>query len=223
MRGKIILLVEDNNRINEDNRRLLENQDFIVLVAKSLSAARELLVERKPDAIVLDVGMPDGSGLYFLRELRETSKTPVLLLTESGKDKDIELGFKSGCNDYLPKPYSFGVLLARLRNLLKSAEQIPEKVEKGSLTLKTAPMTAYLNGVDLMLSQKEFSLLLLFIQNENHMMSREYLYEQVWGRPMNGDNQALKKVVSRLRSKLINSGFSISADYGEGYHFKQDK
>jgi len=221
MTGKRILLVEDNERVNAFNRRLLENQGFAVLTAATLLCARETLAKRSPDAIVLDIGMPDGSGLDFLRELRQRSKIPVLLLTGNGKDSDIELGFAIGCNDYLPKPYSFGVLLARLRSLLQSAEQVPETITKGPLVLKPASMAALKNGEDLLLTQKDFALLLLFIQHEDKILRAEYLYEQVWGQRMNQDSSAVKKAVSRLRGKLAGSGFSIQAEYGEGYCFER--
>ena len=221
MNRKIILLIEDNERVNEFNRRLLEKQGFTVLIAPTLLSAREMLSQCCPNAIVLDIGMPDGSGLDFLRELRRTSKIPVLLLTGNGQDKDIELGFSLGCNDYLPKPYSFGVLLARLRNLLQSAQQVPETIVKGLLSLKTASMTANNKGEDMLLAQKEFAILLLFSQHEGETLSAEYLYEQAWGQRMNEDNNAIKKVVSRLRGKLTGSGFSINTEYGEGYRFEQ--
>jgi len=221
MKETIIVLVEDNERVNEFNRRLLEKQGFTVLIAKTLLTAREMLSQCCPNAIVLDIGMPDGSGLDFLRELRRTSKIPVLLLTGNGQDKDIELGFSLGCNDYLPKPYSFGVLLARLRNLLQSAQQVPETIVKGLLSLKTASMTANNKGEDMLLAQKEFAILLLFSQHEGETLSAEYLYEQAWGQRMNEDNNAIKKVVSRLRGKLTGSGFSINTEYGEGYRFEQ--
>ena len=223
MSGKTILLIEDNERVNDFNRRLLEKQGFTVHIALTLSAARDVFSQCRPDALVLDIGMPDGSGLDFLRELRLTSKIPVLLLTGNGQDKDIELGFALGCNDYLPKPYSFGVLLARLSNLLQSAQQVPETIVRGLLTLKTTSMTAYNGGEDMLLAQKEFAVLLLFTQHEGKTMSTEYLYEQAWGQPMNEDNKAVKRTVSRLRGKLVGSGFSISNEYGEGYRFARDE
>ena len=221
MNGSTILLIEDNERVNEFNRRLLERQGFTVLIAQTLLSARERLSQCCPNVLVLDIGMPDGSGLDFLRELRQTSKIPVLLLTGNGQDKDIELGFSLGCNDYLPKPYSFGVLLARLRSLLQSAQQVPETIVKGLLTLKPASMMAYNGGEDMLLAQKEFSILLLFTQHEGKTLRTQYLYEQAWGQSMNEDKNAVKKAVSRLRGKLVGSGFSISNEYGEGYRFEQ--
>ena len=220
MLGKKILLVEDNERVNEFNKRLLTKQGFLVTVTATLAEARASFAQNRPEIIILDIGMPDGSGLDFLRELRQTCLMPVLLLTGNGKNQDIELGFQNGCSDYLTKPYSFGVLLARINNLLRSAERLPEQITKGLLVLKTVPMTAYLNDRDLGLSQKEFSLLMLFIQNQDHALSATQLYEQIWGQPMAGDDNAVKVMVSRLRTKLGESGYTITTRRGEGYCFE---
>ena len=219
MGRKLILLVEDNGQVQNFNARLLAGQGFDVEAAMTLAAARSCTARCRPDAIVLDIGMPDGNGLDFLRELRKVSKTPVLLLTGYGKNEDVIAGFESGCSDYLTKPYTFGILMARLNNLLQGAEQVPETVTKGPLKMLMIPMTALLDDKDLLLSQKDFSLLLFFIQREGRIMSPEYLYEKVWGKAMIGDNQAVKTAVSRLRSKLTDSGYSISYQRGEGYFF----
>jgi len=186
-----------------------------------ITEAAMFIGERMPDAVVLDIGMPDGSGLDFLREFRKTSKVPVLLLTGYGEDTDIIKGYDNGCNDYLPKPYTFGVLLVRLKSLLQSAEQIPERIKRGALYLDVQSGQAFANGKDLLLTQKEFFLLLLFIQNEDTIMNAEYLYEKVWGQPMNKDMQAIKKAAHRLRSSLEDSGYTIAVTRAKGYTFEK--
>jgi len=238
MNGKAILLVEDSIKILDFNRRLLEGRGFVVYTAATISDAVETIRTNPPDAIVLDIGMPDGSGMDLLKELREgkikhadngkrpelafqISKIPVLLLTDKGDNEDIVVGFESGCDDYLPKPYTFEVLLVRLQHLLQSAEQMPDAVTRGSLTLRYTQREAYLNGVDLMLTPKDFALLQFFVQNENRLMSAKHLYEAIWGQPMVGDSRAVENAVSRLRRKLKNSGYSISAEYGNGYRFER--
>ena len=220
MIGKMILLVEDSKKIQNFNKRLLEGRGFTVCTAVTLAEARESLEKQTPNVIVLDIGMPDGSGLNFLRELRQTSKIPVLLLTGYGEEKDIVAGFQTGCDDYLPKPYTFEVLYVRLSRLLQAAEQIPETVSRGSLVLKLASREAYVNGVDLLLTPKDFALLQFLIQNENRLTSAKQLYETVWGRPMASDSQALGKAVSRLRQKMRGCGYTITAEYGTGYCFE---
>jgi len=223
LNGKNILLVEDSKQVQDFNKRLLEGRGFAVRIAITLAQAKASVKRNMPDAIILDIGMPDGSGLDFLRELRQTSKVPVLLLTGYNKDDDIVTGFESGCNDYLPKPYTFGVLLVRLQRLLQSAEQMPETIVKGRLTLKITPMIALLDGKDILLTQKEFALLTLFAQNEDKTMSAEYLYEKVWGQDMMAEERAIRQQISNLREKIEESGYSIANVRGAGYRFEREQ
>ena len=219
MRDRLILLVEDNEKVQDYNKQMLETKGFNINTAVTLARAWESIKKEPPDAVVLDIGMPDGSGLDFLRELRKTSQVPALLLTGYGKDEDIISGFDSGCNDYLVKPYAFGVLLVRLNNLLKNAERIQETITKGALSIDTVARRAYVSGADINLQIKQFALLLTLVQSESEILSTPYLYETVWGQPMNRDSQALRRVVSEVRSKIAGCGYSIISERGEGYRF----
>ena len=219
MNGKTILLAEDNKKVQGFNKRLLAGEGFAVQTAMTLADARGILKQQAIDAMILDIGMPDGNGLDFLRELRQTSRIPVLMLTGYGETSDVIKGFESGCDDYLRKPYTFEELLARIKRLLYRVELVPETVTRGRLTLKPAPMIALLDGEDILLTQKEFSLLMLFAQNEGKTMSAGYIYEQVWGREMMGDDRALQQRISSLREKIEESGYVIAAVRGEGYRF----
>ena len=220
-KNKLILLVEDSEDVQDLNKSMLEDEGFDVDTVMTLAEARAFIERRIPDAIVLDIGMPDGNGLDFLREFREVSKIPVLLLTGFGEDTDVIKGYESGCNDYLPKPYTFGVLLARLKSLLQSAERVPEHIKRGALSLDVQSGQAFVNDKDLLLTQKEFFLLLLFIQHEELTMNAEYLYNKVWGQPMNKDTQAIKKAIYRLRSNLEGSGYTITSTRRKGYTFEK--
>jgi len=220
--SKTILLVEDNADVQDFNQFLLEKQGFAVDTANTLAAARGIVAWRMPDAIVLDIGLPDGSGLSFLKELRKTSKVPVLVLTGYGKDGDVVRGFKSGCDDYLSKPYTFEVLLARLEHMLQSAEQVPKWMIYGSLKLDVICGKAFLHGADLLLAHKEFALLLTLAQNVGQTLGAGYLYEKVWGQQMNGNTSALKNMVYRLRKKIKGSGYDILAERGQGYVFETE-
>jgi DNA-binding response OmpR family regulator len=217
----IILLVEDNEQILYGNDRMLKRRGYDTMMALTLREARECMIKIAPDVIVLDIMMPDGSGLDFMRELRRESNIPVLLLTGLTTPEDIVRGLTEGGDDYLTKPYDFNVLLARLEALLRRSGRITEVVQKGPLKLDVLAGLAFINGGDLLLAQKEFSLLLLFVQNEGEIMSAEYLYEKIWKTPFINATQAIKSAVSRLRSKLIDSGYTISAIRGEGYVFRR--
>ena len=137
MTQKRILLVEDNEEIMYGNARMFEMEGYEPDVALTLAEARGLIGERKPDAIVLDIMLPDGSGLDFMKELRksENAGIPVILLTGLSTKADILRGLKSGGDDYLTKPYDFDELLVRLEALLRRAARVPETITQGALTL----------------------------------------------------------------------------------------
>ena len=216
-----LLLVEDNINVQSNNKKILERRGYALRQAMTLAEARGIIAEETPRAIVLDIMLPDGSGLDFLQELRRSMAIPVLLLTALGTPKDIITGLEAGGDDYLPKPYDLDVFLAKVAALLRRSAIIPATIRAGSLTLDTASLTAYLNDKDLLLPQKEFALLQLFIQNEGKTMSAEYIYEKVWGQNMAGDENAIKVALSRLRTKLKGSEFAVIAVRSEGYCFER--
>lgn len=217
-----LLLIEDNHRIQLANKDMLELLDYEVSLAMNLAEARACLLVKTPDVVVLDIMLPDGSGLDFLRELHQNSNVPVLMLTALGTTEDTVRGLSLGADDYLAKPYAYPVLAARVEALLRRAEQIPEKLTRGRLSLDVASSVATLDETDLLLTQKEFALLLIFTQNEERFISAEYLYEKAWKQPMVGNSQALKKTVFNLRKKIENSGWRIEWSRGEGYCFEQE-
>ena len=219
---KRILLVEDNEQIMQGNERMLKRRGYEVITALTLAQARIAICAQMPDLFVLDIMLPDGSGLDFMAELRKYSQTPILLLTGLTTPEDIVRGLTAGGDDYLAKPYDFGVLLARVEALLRRAQQVPEYIHKGRLRLDVTADVATLDGDDLLLSQKEFSLLLIFLQNEERFISAEYLYEKVWKQPMTVDSNALRSTLKRLRVKLEGSGYRITLSRGEGYQFEKE-
>lgn len=219
---KRILLVEDNEQIMQGNERMLKRRGYEVITALTLSEARIAIQAQMPDLFVLDIMLPDGSGLDFMAELRKYSQTPILLLTGLTTSEDIVRGLSQGGDDYLAKPYDFGVLLARVEALLRRAENIPEKLVRGRLALDVTANVATLDGVDLLLSQKEFALLLIFVQNEERFISAEYLYEKVWKQAMAGNSNTLKTTINRLREKIKSSDYRIAWSRGEGYCFERE-
>lgn len=219
---KRILLVEDNEQIMYGNERMLKRRGYEVVTALTLTEARSAIQAQMPDLFVLDIMLPDGSGLDFMVELRKYSQVPVLLLTGLTTPEDIVRGLTAGGDDYLPKPYDFGVLLARVEALLRRAEQVPECIHKGRICLDITADVATLDGVDLLLSQKEFALLIIFVQNEERFISAEYLYEKVWKQPMVGNSNTLKTTINRLRDKIKSSGYRIAWSRGEGYCFERE-
>lgn len=213
-----VLLVEDNKQIAEGNKFFLAREGYEVLIAGTLLEARILLEKHTPHVLVLDILLPDGSGLDFLKELRLHSDIPVLLLTSLATSEDMVRGLAQGGDDYLPKPYDMQVFLARVAALLRRAKTMPEKLQKGPLQLDLLAQAAYLYGEDLLLSPKQFTLLLLLLRHEGEILSSQYLYETVWKQPMGKDQNALYKQLSRIKQKLLpGCGVSLNVWRGEGY------
>lgn len=221
--NKLILCVEDNEAVQSFNKQLLEASGYRVVTAATLAAARSAIEYEAPALIILDIHMPDGNGLDFLLELRKSSSVPVIVLSGDGKDQDMVTGFDSGCDDYVPKPYAFPVLLARIESLLRRASRVPNIIVKGSLRLDVLAGQAFIGDTDMMLAQKEFSLLLLFALNEGLTLNTDFLYERVWGQPMMNDSGALRNALSRFRKKLTGCEYEIIRQGNDGYTFKREK
>lgn len=217
-----ILLVEDNPDIIKINRTALDMSGYRVLVAGTLEQGRGLLEQEHPDLIILDILLPDGSGLSFCEEVRKTSGMPILFLSALGENRDIVNGLLRGGDDYLPKPYDLDVLLARVEALLRRTGNGAETiVTRGALTMDTVSQCVMVNGIDILLTPKEFAILLYLVQNEGHEVQTELLYKAAWRRPMANDTRAVKTAVSRLRKKIEPAGFQINFVRGAGYRFEK--
>jgi len=219
MEQKTILLIEDESDVLLSNKEFLELRGYGVLTAKTLASAEGVLKNHAPDLILLDINLPDGSGLDFITRLRESElcNTPVIFLTCRTDSADIIEGLTRGGRDYMTKPYDFGVLAARVEAQLRAAE-MPEVVKRGPLTLHVFSQQAYLAGENMQLAKKEFALLLLFVRHEGKTLAKEYIYEKAWGQPLLEDDSALYMQVSRLKKKLEqNEAFELYASRNEGY------
>ena len=214
-----ILFVDDEVEIRESSAYLLRRAGYEVYAAEGTEASRAVLSRVRPDLIVLDIMLEDGDGRDFCREIQQTLDVPILFVSALDKDADIVAGLHTVGDDYLPKPFKFDVLEARVEALLRRASRVPETIVKGPLKLDIASSRAFLDGTDMMLTRKEFALLLLFIQHEDRTMSAEYLFEKLWKLSTNDDARTVKYHISNLRKKLSGSGYSISATRGEGYCF----
>ena len=220
-----LLLVEDNADIQDVNKFFLERRGYKVRIAMNLAEARQSMMEATPDLIVLDIMLSDGSGLDFLKELREENGSiagrniPVLLLTALSETSDEIKGMQYGGDDYITKPYENDLLLARIQALLRRAERVPEIITKGSLKLETFSHQAIMNGENLGLTRKEFDLVFLLAQNEDRLLTTETLYEKVWGQPMIEDTNAIRTIASRVRNKIEQSGYTVEVVRNKGYIF----
>jgi len=231
-----ILLVEDEKDIQEINKYMLSERGYNVSLAMNLAEARQGITKFAPDLIVLDIMLPDGSGLDLMEELREHGNSiPILLLTALSTPKDKVEGLRRGGNDYLAKPYDYDEFVMRIEVILRSKQQEDERVRLaveaahtaqeiltfGGLTLNSIARNAFVNDKLLELSQKQVGLLLLLARHINENLTYDYLYETIWGQPLAGSGQALRSAISEIRNQLAGSGYSISSERGVGYRFEQ--
>ena len=230
---KSVLLVEDNIQLNEINRRLLQSAGYRVLTARSLGEARAHLRAGPPDAIILDILLPDGNGVDFCREIRETVASPILFLTSvNGYEQTLE-GLAAGGDDYLDKPTDNHVLLAKVASffrrddIAKRIRNADDKVRCGALLLDIVAQRAFWAEKELSLSPKEFALLLILVRHEGQFLSKEYLYEAVWQQPVNDDARAVWTHISILKKKLAlnaegtEGGLDIDSERSRGYRLRR--
>ena len=218
-----ILLVADNPHIMKINARLLSLRGYEVLQAATVAQAREQLSWHPVDLIVLDILLPDGSGLELCRELKARQPIPILFLTALGENQDVGDGLRAGGDDYLAKPYDLEVLVARVEARLRAAAQIHRYVCYGCLKLDTLSMTGYADETDLQLTQKEFSAMLVLARSAERKVSQQELMDAVWGQSDQKGSRALWTLISRLRKKLNTeeTRLEISSLRGGGYLLEQ--
>ena len=204
---KLILMVEDNPSVLRLNQKVLETNGFLVKVASTLADAETILETDTVNLILLDILMPDGSGLDFCKTIREYTGAPILMLSSLRTSQDVISGLLTGGDDYMTKPYKVDELVARIISLLRREElsgrdnrQVIVTCE--SLKLDTLSLRAYLGGNDLQLTPKEFALLLYMVQNKDRIVSVEQIYQNVWNLPSNRDTRLLWTHFSKIRNKL---------------------
>jgi len=219
----VILLVEDDHEIMKVNEEMFKREGYRVACALTLADARRFMSESYPEVVVIDIKLPDGSGLDFAKEIRQSEKsaTPILFLTGLGTHNDVVRGLKAGGDDYMTKPYNFNELFARVEAVKRRYVSLPETINKGGLSIDVTAGIAMCGGKDLLLAKKEFAVLLIFIQNEERFITSDYIYERAWGTPMENDSIALNSAIKRLRKKIEGCGWSIGWRRGEGYIFEK--
>lgn len=221
---RCILIVDDEVKMLRGLGDFLTASGFYVMTAPNGEAALDLYYKNSTviDLILLDVMIPVMGGLQVLAELREYgSFTPVILLTAKSQEYDQLEGFKQGADDYVTKPFSPTVLLARIESILKRVGKSSlGKVSLGNLHIDVLSRSASHNGVALDLTRREFDLLLFFMSNETQTFSREQLLNSVWGYDFDGDVRTVDTHVKQLRIKLGENADYIKTVYRIGYKFE---
>jgi len=198
-----ILIVEDDPAVASALSRRLSFEGFDVVVASDGPSAFDVAAEREPDLIVLDLMLPGMDGLEVARRIRRGIDSPILMLTARGSLEDKVAGFESGADDYLVKPFAFPELLHRIRALLRRARPHSSEVLRyGDIELNPASREARRAGKRLDLTAREFELLEFFLRNPNRVLTRQMIFQAVWGSDFLGGSKVIDVNVSNLRDKL---------------------
>ena len=215
-----ILVVDDESRMRKLVRDFLEKQNFAVLEAGDGSEALDIYFDNQDIAlIILDVMMPKMDGWHVCREVRGYSKVPIIMLTARSDERDELQGFELGVDEYISKPFSPKILVARVEAILRRTNQVTddETIEYGGITIDKAAHVVSIDGNPIDLSYKEFELLTYFMENKGIALSREKILNSVWNYDYFGDARTIDTHVKKLRSKLGDKGDLIKTVWGMGY------
>ena len=221
-----ILVVDDESRMRKLVRDFLVKKDFEVLEAGDGEEALDVFYNEKNIALViLDVMMPKINGWDVCREIRENSKVPIIMLTAKGAENDELLGFELGVDEYISKPFSPKILVARVEAILRRANKYSanDTIEFEGIVVDKAAHQVTVDGKPIELSYKEFELLAYFISNQGVALSRERILNNVWNYDYFGDARTIDTHVKKLRSKLGAKGEYIKTIWGMGYKFEVDQ
>lgn len=217
-----ILVVDDEQRMRKLVKDFLMKQNFEVIEAEDGEEAVDIFYENKDIALILlDVMMPKMDGWEVCREIRRYSHVPIIMLTARGDEKDELQGFELGVDEYISKPFSPKILVARVEAILRRTNAIEDgKIEMGGISINQSAHEVQIDGRIIDLSFKEFELLTYFMTNKGVALSRERILNNVWNYDYFGDARTIDTHVKKLRSKLGDKGEYIKTIWGMGYKFE---
>ena len=224
MANQKILIADDESRLRKLVRDYLTRENYDVIEAADGEEALELFYrEPKIDLIILDIMMPKHNGYEVCKEIRQTSKVPILMLTAKGEEADVLQGFDIGADEYITKPFSPRILVARINAVLRrtsDGDGEDGKMEVAGICIDKNAHVVTNDGKEIALSVKEFELLSYFVQNEGIALSRETILNNVWNYDYFCDARTIDTHVKKLRSKLGEKGNLIKTVWGMGYKFE---
>lgn len=218
-----VLVVDDESRMRKLVKDFLTKSNYEVVEAEDGSQALDIFFESKDiSLIILDVMMPKIDGWQVCREIREYSKVPIIMLTAKTDERDELQGFQLGVDEYISKPFSPKILVARVEAILRRTNQIaPEGViEAGGISINKEAHMVVIDNKQIDLSYKEFELLAYFVENQGIALSREKILNNVWNYDYFGDARTIDTHVKKLRSKMGEKGELIKTIWGMGYKFE---
>ncbi|GAB1371616.1 response regulator transcription factor [Candidatus Kapaibacterium sp.] len=220
-----VLVVEDEKKVANFIKHGLEEERYIVETVNDGISAIDVVMNNHFDAIVLDVMLPGKDGLTLLKEIRDSGiSTPVILLTARSTVEDKVAGLDLGADDYLPKPFSFDELAARLRSILRrSSPEKSTKLRAGDLILDTVSHLAYRHGREIELTTKEYALLEYMMRNKNRILSRSTITQHVWKHNFDPESNIIDVYIKRLRSKIEKDDEKpiVQSIRGVGYRLRE--
>jgi len=216
-----VLVVDDEVRMRKLVCDFLQKQGYHSLEAEDGEQALDLFFGTKSiDLVLLDVMMPKMDGWQVCKEIRQYSKVPIIMLTARGEERDELLGFKLGVDEYISKPFSPKILMARIDAILRRAGQSEESLSVGGIVIDKTAHIVTIDGTPVELSVKEFELLTFFAENKGVALSREKILNNVWNYDYYGDARTIDTHVKKLRSKMGAKGEYIRTIWGMGYKFE---
>ncbi len=219
-----ILIVDDENRMRKLVHDFLVQNDYEVLEAADGEEALKVFSSNSDlSLVILDVMMPKLDGWQVLEEIRKDSRIPVIMLTAKSEEEDELHSFKSGADDYIQKPFSPKVLIARINNILKRNNGENDIVECAGITINKIEHQVYVDGKPIELSFKEFELLEFLVENKDIALTREKILNSVWNFDYFGDARTIDTHIKKVRQKLGSKGKYITTIWGMGYKFKPEE
>lgn len=219
-----VLVVDDESRMRKLVHDFLAKKGFAVLEAEDGEKAVDLFFDEKNKdiaLIILDVMMPKMDGWAVVREIRQYSQVPIIMLTAKSEERDELLGFELGVDEYISKPFSPKILVARVEAILRRVNMtMEETIEEGGIVLDRQAHSVKIDGEPIELSVKEFELLDYFVTNKGIALSREKILNNVWDYDYFGDARTIDTHVKKLRSKMGEKGDYIKTIWGMGYKFE---
>ncbi|MBT9692753.1 response regulator transcription factor [Eubacterium ventriosum] len=220
---RVVLMVEDDNKLREVLTKFLSRNDYEVLAAENGKVGLKLFYENSKnlDIVLLDGMLPDIDGVDVLKEIREHSQVPVIMLTARESEEDQLNGLNNGADNYITKPFLMKVLLVHMDKLIqRNGNEDTDVIEKGALKLEKQFRKAYINGEFVDTTPKEFDLLVYMCENEKLVLKRENILDAVWGFDYDGDMRTVDTLVKQLRKKMTDKYPYITSVYGVGYRFE---
>lgn len=220
-----ILLVDDQVKLLKIIKAYLENEGYLVETAQDGREALDLIKEFNPQLLVLDLMLPEISGIEVCQKIRQSSDLPILMLTAKSAEDDKLQGFEYGADDYLVKPFSLHELLARIKAILRRSNYTAAKAElmtyqQGRMIIYPGQMKVEVDGEDVLLTRTEFDILLTLARNPGQVLSRDQLAEKVMGLEFKGFDRTIDAHIKNIRKKIgLKRNQLIYTIYGAGYKF----